>query len=85
MTGVGTSNRTSLIARVGLTFQLLLAVPYLLSGLFAPLWMAIGLWTVWMGLLAVAMARLRSHPTIVPVIPLVAAAVWALAALMTVG
>ena len=47
---------------LGVTVHGLLGVPYLLSGLLAPLWAVVILWTVWTALLAVAIRKRRRRP-----------------------
>jgi hypothetical protein len=64
-------------AWIGLALHGLLGVPYLLSGLLAPVWAAIFLWTLWTGLLAVAIHQRTRRQRVVAVIPIIAAVVWA--------
>jgi hypothetical protein len=77
--GVG-PRRSSRLARVagwwGLTAHGLLGVPYLLSGLFAPLWAAVILWTVWTGLLVLAIQQHRRRPMLVALTPIMTLLTW---------
>lgn len=70
------TERTSPIAAIGLAFHALLVVPYLLSGLLVPLWMALILWTLWSAILAFAILQRRRRPMIVALLPLVAVTIW---------
>lgn len=66
---------------IGLALHGLLGVLYLLSGLFAPLWVVISLWTLWTGLLAVAIHQRTRRPVVVAVIPITGLVVWTVAML----
>ena len=66
-------------AWLGLTVLILLAVPYLLTGLLAPFWTAVGLWTVWTVLLVVAVHNRYRHAGVVALVPAVGAVIWVLA------
>ena len=63
-------------ATIGLIGHGLIAIPYLLTGLLAPFWSAVVLWTVWIVLFAVAVRIRRHRPGFVTVVPLMAIAVW---------
>lgn len=72
---------------LGVTVHGLLGVPYLLSGLLAPFWAVVILWTVWTALLAVAIRKRRRRPMLVALIPIISflawvAALWAGSALL---
>jgi len=56
---------------LGVMVQGLLGGPYLLSGLLAPFWAVVILWTVWTALLAVAIRKRRERPMFVVLIPLI--------------
>lgn len=60
----------------GLAFHGSLGGLYLLSGLFAPFWAVIALWTLWTGLLAVAIHQRTRRPVIVVVIPIIGLVIW---------
>jgi hypothetical protein len=64
---------------MGITFHGLLGVLYLLSGLLAPFWAVVVLWTLWTGLLAVAIHQRTSRPVLVAVIPIVGLVAWTVA------
>ena len=49
---------------------------YLVSGLVAPGWAVVGLLTIWVALLVVAIRVWRSRPLIVLGIPFLAMAIW---------
>jgi hypothetical protein len=73
----GVSWPLHLVAWIGLALHGLLGALYLLSGLLAPVWAAIFLWTLWTGLLAVAIHQRTRRQRVVAVIPIVAVVVWA--------
>jgi len=61
---------------LGVTVHGLLGVPYLLSGLLAPFWAAVMLWSVWTALLAVAIRKRRRRPMLVAIIPIISLLAW---------
>jgi hypothetical protein len=65
-----------LVAWIGLAFHGLLGVLYLLSGLLAPIWAVLFLWTLWTGLLAVAIHQRTRRPAVVAVIPIIGLFIW---------
>ena len=71
--------RTPPSALIGLTLHALLAFPYLLAGLFASLWTAMSLWTVWTAILMLALTQRRRHPVIVAFLPAIALGIWLMA------
>jgi hypothetical protein len=73
---VGVSWPLELVAWIGLALHGLLGVLYLLSGLLAPVWAAFFLWTLWTGLLAVAIHQRRRRPIVVALIPIIGLVVW---------
>jgi len=76
-TRAGRLSRVAQIAAwLGLSLHTLLGVLYLLSGLLAPFWAVVGLWTLWTLLLAVAIQQRASRPIIAAVIPVVGLLVW---------
>ena len=75
----GSSRPARLAAWMGLTLHVLLGVLYLLSGLLTPFWVVVGLWTLWTGLLAVAVHQRTKRPILVAVIPIVDLVGWAVA------
>lgn len=64
---------------IGLTLHALLGVLYLLSGLLTPFWAAVALWTLWTGLLAVAIHQRPRRPIIVAAVPIVGLVAWTVA------
>lgn len=76
MSTTGTRRRTAPSATVGLIVHALIAIPYLLTGLMASFWSAVGLWTVWTVLFSVAVRIRRHRPGFVTVVPLMAIAIW---------
>lgn len=73
---VGISWPLKLVAWIGLALHGLLGVLYLLSGLLAPVWAVIFLWTLWTGLLAVAIYQRTRRQGVVAVIPVIGLVVW---------
>ena len=73
------SRPARLAAWLGITFHVLLGGLYLLSGLLAPFWAVVALWTLWTGLLAVAIHQRTRRPILVAVIPIVGFVAWAVA------
>jgi hypothetical protein len=63
-------------AWLGLSLHGLLVVPYLLSGLLAPLWAVGVLWTVWTALLIVALGQRRKRPLLVALTPVIGLGTW---------
>ena len=61
---------------LGVTVHGLLGVLYLLSGLLAPFWVAVILWTAWTALLAVAIRKRRRRPILVALIPIISFLAW---------
>ena len=68
-----------LISWIGLTLHGLLGVPYVLSGLLAPFWAVVALWTLWAGLLAVVVHQRTRRPVLVAVVPIVGLVFWVVA------
>ena len=73
------SRPAQLAAWMGITFHMLLGVLYLLSGLLAPFWAVVVLWTLWTGLLAVTIHQRTRRPILVAVVPIVGLVAWAVA------
>lgn len=65
-------------ATIGLIVHALIAIPYLLTGLFTSFWSAVVLWTVWTVLFTVAIRFRRHRPRLVTLVPVMAIAVWAI-------
>lgn len=72
-------DRTSWVAVIGIVFHALLAFPFLLAGLFAPLWTALAMWTVWTAILVLALAVRRRRPLLVAILPVITVASWLVA------
>ena len=72
----GVSWPLKLVAWIGLAIHGLVGVLYLLSGLLAPVWAAIFLWTLWTGLLAVAIHQRTRRHVFVALIPIIGLLVW---------
>lgn len=79
---IGTSQRMRPAAWVGLTAHGLLGMLHLVTGLLATFWTVVVLWTVWTGLLAMAVKQRYRQPMLVAVAPMADLAVWLLAVLM---
>jgi len=73
---VGVSWLLELVAWIGLALHGLLGVLYLLSGLLAPVWAVFFLWTLWTGLLAVAIHQRTRRQVVVALIPIIGLVVW---------
>lgn len=61
---------------LGIIAHVVLLPYYLASGLVAPLWAVIVLVAVWAALLVVAIRLWRTRPFLVPLVPVVAVAIW---------
>lgn len=64
------------VGALGILAQLVLFPFYLSSGLVTPLWGLIVLIMIWTALLVVAIRLWRTRPFLVPLVPVVAVAVW---------
>ncbi|SNT49591.1 hypothetical protein SAMN05421812_107225 [Asanoa hainanensis] len=76
----GQAVRPSLVGRflawVGIVAHVVVLFFYVVSGLVMPAWAVGVLVVIWAGLLAVAIALLRTRPPWTLVVPLVAVVVW---------
>ncbi len=61
---------------LGIALHAAVGWPYLVSGLVAPVYGVLLLWTLWAALLVVALRQLRQRPAWTPVVPAVAAGLW---------
>ena len=61
---------------VGIVLQLLVGLPYLVSGLIVPGSYLLGLWLVWLAFTVGALALFRRRPMLVPVVPMAAFGTW---------
>jgi len=66
----------SALGWVGLALHAAVGFPYLVSGLVAPLYGVLFLWTLWAVLLAVALRVRVRRPAWTPVVPIVALGLW---------
>ncbi|MEV0456594.1 hypothetical protein [Catellatospora methionotrophica] len=65
-----------IVGVLGIVAHVVLAPYYLASGLLAPLWAVIVLMVIWTALLVYAIRLWRTRPFLVPLVPVVAVAVW---------